>query len=280
MPGNSIKYILFLLFIFLVGCDITKTVDYDFPDYLNKIAVTGFIGLGSRAEVYISTSHPPLSLDKDSIFDAEVTLFEDGTFVGNLISESESIYITKGFTPKLDKDYSIKVKIAGFPEAMSELEIIPSPVQIDSVVCFKNIEKEILLNIYFNDPSIKNYYAIKFIRSYNDTLVSETDTKYKIFNPTIVFDDKFFNSKSYAYERKLSLNAGRYNNKSLFYNHIDIILFSLSKSGYQFFSSMDESDLTNADMFTSPTELYSNIVNGFGIFATYSTDTLKINLDL
>ena len=194
--------------------------------------------------------------------------------------DNESIYFTKGFTPKLDKAYSIKVNIDGFPEAMSEPEMISPPVKIDSAIYFKNIENEILLDVYFNDPSIKNYYAIKFIRSYNDTLISKTDTEYSIFYPTIVFDDKLFNSQSYAYERKLSLNAGRFNNKPLYYNRLDVILFSLSKAGYQFFSSMDESDLTNGDMFASPTVIQSNIINGFGVFAPYSTDTLKINLDL
>jgi hypothetical protein len=263
-----------------MGCDITRTIDYDLPDYENKIAVTGFIGLDQGAEVYIGVSHSLISGDKDSVLNAEVSLFEDNSFVSILHNKGESIYYTEGFLPVLGKTYSIKVKLDGYPEAISELETIPIPVEIDSVEYYKNMENEVLLNIYFNDPLPENYYAIKFIRSYNDTLVSETDLEYRFFNPGIIFDDKLFNSTNYKYERKLSLNAGRNNNKTLYYNRIDIILFSLSESGFLFFNSLEESEFTNGDMFTSATEIKSNIINGFGVFTPYSTDTLKINLDL
>lgn len=279
MSANSMKYFFLLLLIFSAGCEITSTVDYDFPDYQKRIAVTGFIGLGNRAEVYVSTSHLPLSLEKDSIYDAEVSLFADGKLVKNLIMESDSVYVTHDFLPEVDKAYSIKVNIEGFPEATSRSEIIPPPVKIDSVICFKNIEKEILVKTYFSDPAVKNYYAIKYIRSYNDTLVSETDTKYSIVNPGVAIDDKLFNSKNYFYEIKLNLNAGRFNNKPVFYNQLEVILFSLSKAGYEFFNSLDEMDLTNQDMYNSPTVIQSNILNGYGIFSSYSTDTLKINLE-
>lgn len=279
MSGNLMKYFfILLLLIFSVACEITSTIEYEFPDYQKRIAATGFIGLGNRAEVYVSTSHLPLSLEKDTIYDTKVSLFEDGKFIRNLIMEDEFVYVTNDFLPEVDKAYSIKVYIEGLPEAISHSEIIPPPVKIDSVICFKNIEKEILIKTYFRDPAIKNYYAIKFIRSYNDTLVSKTDKRYSVFNPGVVFDDKLFNSQNYTYEIKLNQNAGRFNNKPLYYNKLEVILFSLSESGYKFFNSLDEMDITNEDMFTSPTMIQSNILNGYGIFSSYSTDTLKINL--
>ena len=195
------KRIFPILLIILVSCDITKTVDYDFQDYQNKVVVTGFVGLGNRAELYISTSHSPLNVEEDSICKAEVSLFEDGTLIGLLNKEYGSVYITEGFIPKLCKTYSIQVKVAGFPEVVSESEMIPPPIKIDSVNYFKNIDNEILLNVYLNDPSDKNYYAIKFIRSYNDSIISITDAKYKFFYPTVVFDDKLFASQSFNYVR-------------------------------------------------------------------------------
>lgn len=280
MSNHSIKYILLLIPIFIVACDITKTVDYDIPLSENKIVITGFIGLDNRAEVFISTSHQPLSLDEDSIYEAEVSLFKDGVLVENLTRNNESIYVSEGFTPNLGKTYSISAVIDGFPDAVSELEIIPSPVKLDSVRYLLNMEREVLISMYFKDPTLKNYYAVKIIRSYNDTLVAKTDVVYKVFNPSVVFNDKLFNSQVYTYERKLSLAAGRFNNKSLYYNHIDAILYSITESGYKFFKDLDESDYTNGDMFTTATQIRSNIINGYGIFAAYSTDTVKLNLDL
>lgn len=280
MSYYSIKYILILILFFIVACDITRTVDYDIPLSENKIAITGFIGLDNKAEVFISTSHQPLSLDEDSIYEAEVSLFEDGVLIKNLTRNNESIYVSDGFNPKLGKTYVISAVIDGFPDAISELEIIPSPVRLDSVRYLLNMEREVLISMYFKDPPLKNYYAVKIIRSYNDTLVAKADAVYKIFNPSVVFEDKLFNSQRYTYERKLSLAAGRFSNKSLYYNHIDVILYSITESGYRFFKDLDESDYTNGDMFTTATQIRSNIINGYGIFAAYSTDTVKLNLDL
>jgi hypothetical protein len=64
----------------------------------------------------------------------------------------------------------------------------------------------------------------------------------------------------------------------LYYNHIDVVLYSINESGYRFFKDLDESDYTNGDMFTTATQVRSNIKNGYGIFAAYSTDTVKLKL--
>lgn len=280
MANNSIRYVLLLMLISMVSCDITKTLDYFIPEYPQKVVIAGFIGLDTKAEVFVNTSHQPLSLEEDSIYEAEVSLFEDGVLVKNLIRNNESIYVSEGFIPKLGKAYEISTFIDGFPNAISELEAIPFPVKVDSVNYLLNMEQEVLIRLYFKDPPIKNFYAVKFIRSYNDTLVAKSDVVYKIFNPSVVFNDKLFNSQNHTYERKLSFAAGRVNNKPLYYNHIDVILFSITESGYNFFKDLDESDYTNGDMFTTSTQIRSNIINGYGIFVGYSTDTVKLNLDL
>ena len=275
-----LKYTLVLISIFLVACDITKTVDYDVPLSINKIVITGFIGHDQGAEAFISTSHQPLSLDEDSIYDAGVSLFEDGVLVENLTRNNESIYVSDGFVPKSGKTYSIKAKIDGFIAAESEPELIPSAVRLDSVRYLLNMDDEVLIRLYFNDPPLKNYYAVKIVRSFNDTILAKSDVVYRIFNPSVVFSDKLFSSQGYSYERKLSLAAGRVNNKPLYYNHIDVILFSITEAGYEFFKDVDEFDYTNGDMFTTAIQIRSNIINGYGIFAAYSTDTIKLNLDL
>lgn len=279
MSVNRLKYIFPCILALTVACDITRTIDYDTGYSPDKIVVTGFIGMDNRAEVFISTSHPPLSMEDDSCFDAEVLLFEDGEWVGNLTRNSDCVFVKDDFSPKPGKSYSVTARINGFPEASSEPEILPSPVRIDSVQYFINTERELYLTLYFKDPPDKNYYSVKFIRSYNDTLVAKDYPANNLFR-TNVFEDKLFDSREYMYERKLSLRAGVINNKAYLYNHIDVILYSITESGYVFFKSLDESDYTNGDMFAIPAEIQSNIYGGYGIFAAYSTDTIKINLDI
>lgn len=274
-----LKILVFLIVFSLISCDITKTVDYDIDYSTDKLAVTGFIGSEYRAEVFVSTSHHPLEDENDTLNAAEVLLFEEGKYVTNLTKNKESIYITEGFIPQKGRVYSLKVNVSGYPEVYSEPEFVPNPVRIDSVNYFINLENELYLSSYFIDPPGQNYYFLKIIRSYNDTLVDKTDARTRLFN-TGVFSDKLFQSQMYNYERTVSLEAGRYNGENIHYNRIYIVLYSISESGYKFFKSLNEFDYTHGDMFTAPAEIYSNINYGYGIFAAYSTDTMKIKLDL
>lgn len=271
---NIVPFIIFLL----TACDITKTIDYDIDYSPDKITITGFIGSGNRAEVYISTSHPPLSQVPDSVFDAEVSLYEDGEYVGNLTGKGP-LFVTEAFTPKPGNSYTVKASMDGYPDAFSEPEIIPFPVQLDTVKYILNSDREIYLSTYFTDPPGKNYYALKYILSYNDTLFNKTLSQTPLMN-TAVFDDKLFENSEFRHERKLSLSAGRYNNKSIFFNTIYIVQYSITESGYKYYKSLSEADYTNGDMFTIPSVIHSNINDGYGIFAAYSTDTIKINLNL
>lgn len=273
-----IKNIFAFILFFLTACDITKTIDYDIDYSPDKIVITGFIGSGNRAEVYISTSHQPLSQATDSVFDAEVSLFEDGEYVGNLTGTGP-LFVTEAFTPKPGKSYSVKASMNGYPDAFSEPEIIPSPVQLDSVKYILNSEREIYLSTYFKDPLGKNYYDLKYILSYNDTLFNKDRLQTPLINTT-VFDDKLFENTEFRHERQLSLSAGRYNNKNIQFNTIYVVLFSVTQSGYKYYKSLNEADYTNGDMYTIPSVIHSNINEGYGVFAAYSTDTIKIKLKL
>lgn len=273
---HKLIYILIIAIIVLAGCEISKTIDYDITYPPDKLVITGFIGMENRAEAYISISNPPLSSDLKVLPQVEVTLFEDGNIRDNKTLSDDPLYITAiDFKPDAGKSYSISAKAEGYPVAVSEVETFPERVTIDSVNYSTLSENEILIKTYFTDPDKDNYYAIKIIMNLNDTLFS---TDYPLFVLSGAFSDKQFRSGIGQVDRREYLGAGRSENKPIYYNKADIILFTISKAGYNFCRSIDEADYTYGDIFTAPTIIESNIRNGYGIFMAYSTDTIRINL--
>lgn len=274
---HKLIYILIMAIIVLAGCEISKTIDYDVNYPPDKLVITGFVGMENRAEAYISISNPPLSSDLKVLPQLEVTLFEDGNIRDNKTLSDDPLYISAiDFKADAGKSYSIRAKAEGYPEAVSEVETFPERVTIDSVSYSTLPENEILIKTYFTDPDEDNYYVVKIIMNYNDTLVS---ADYPLFILSSAFSDKKFRSGIGQVDRREYLWAGGLVNKPIYYNKADIILFTISKAGYDFCRSIDEADYTNGDIFTAPTIIESNIRNGYGIFMAYSTDTIRINLE-
>jgi len=209
-----------------------------------------------------------------------VTLYEDGNIRENITLTDDPMYLSSAsFKPEAGKTYSISAKAEGYPEAVSEVESFPTRVTVDSVNCYFSPGNDILIHLFFTDPADENYYAVKIIKSYNDTLVCDTDNIYPLFVLSSAFSDKLFKSGVGQYNTTQNLVAGRYENQTIYYNKADIILFTISKAGYNFCRSLDEADYTRGDMFTAPTIIESNIKNGYGIFMAYTTDTILINLE-
>lgn len=269
-------------FIILVtsACDIERSLDYEIPGQPERIVSTGFIGQRQKVEVFVSKTHHPLSVEEDSPLEAQVDLFEDNLLIDQLTPNDEGVFLsTLGFSPDTGKEYSIRVKVAGLPEIVSLPETIPEIVKIENIEYVFNDNNEILISVTFQDPPENNYYGLKVIRSYNDTLISFHDVSNILFKDLDVFNDDLFNSKRHKIERKIHLSAGRVDNQPIYYNQLEVRLISLSEAGYKFLINIHEMDYTSGDMFTSPTRIYSNIKGGYGIFAAYSEDIIKIEIE-
>lgn len=277
--NNLVKLICFALFpLLFASCEIINSIDYDIPQQPAKIVVTGFIGLNNKAEVHLGLTHHPLSLEEDTNITAQVSLYKGDTFIENLTCNDESVYFSSDIlSPSEGEEYFISVNSEGFQLVNSDLTKIPVAVKIDSAGYLENTEHELIIRTYFTDMPSENYYAIKIIRCRNDTL-ADNDINFRLIDPSTVFDDLLFSSRTTSIERNVSLIYGIINNKLVFYNKIIIILYSLSEECFSFFTDLYESDYTNGDMFMSPNRIYTNITNGYGVFAGYSADTLIINL--
>ncbi|HKK62604.1 MAG TPA: DUF4249 family protein, partial [Bacteroidales bacterium] len=119
---------------------------------------------------------------------------------------------------------------------------------------------------YYDSTLHVNRYKIDFTS--NDPLV-ETSGDY---NTTLFFTDEVLNGQNY----KLELDFEDWNaNGNTKY---EVELLCLSRAAYLYRRSIREYNQSSEDPFSEPVVIYSNIENGFGIFAGYNTSNHVVSL--
>ena len=271
------------LIILIASC--TKDITIDFATPESKIVVNSFFSPQGSLLVNISKSIPILAADTlNYINNAEVELFQGDSLIGELN------YIQKGFytlpTALLPKgEYSISVSAPGM-ETVSSQDTLPVQTPILSRDTISINSKYLFCEIKFQDiPQTANYYVLEITSKYpvlnNDTILSKqidiivndnivengsNGTKCK----RIFFSDDKIRGAEYQLSFLLektpllkSLNAGS--------NTLYVNFKTISTAYYKYLKTYYEAQ-------TKQMDVYTNIANGYGIFAGYnlSQDSIVI----
>lgn len=169
----------------------------------NLLVINGLFSNDSTIRVSISKSinmDDTSFMNQNSIENAEVTVFENGTLVGSLphrpskyISSLSPNYISPTLIPIPGNNYKIKVNVPGYPEAEATTTI-PKPVNIkvmdtiwymedhyivdDNRITIPGLTPMLAINFQFTDPANEeNFYLLemdeKFERKYGESKVVE-----------------------------------------------------------------------------------------------------------
>ena len=303
---NIIILIFITLIVSLLSC--RKVIDVKLPTKDGKIVINSFFNDKEQLTINISNSlHILDTMDIKFLDEAEVNVFENNAFKEKLTNIGYGNFIAKTFTPSKEFTYKVYAKYGDLKQAYSE-NIIPNPIKIISVdtstvyVTGTNgmyqgnggggSYPQYQLKIKFKDPeNIRNYYSLKiylknqyyYYKNTSDTKYFDYSTVYFTSNDLVIetfnngesalFSDDFLNGKEY----NLLINIDKYN-FSFTDNHVLIELNSVSKDYYLYNKSYSLYQSVKGDPFSEPVQVYNNIVNGYGIFAGYSSDTLGIDL--
>jgi hypothetical protein len=242
-----------------------------------------------------------------TVKNAQVVVFENGVSIDTLTYEpSEYMYksgrnrvIRDGFT------YSVKVNAPDFKEITAET-VVPSQSEIAEV----RWEKDVRTNSYgesvddvfirLNDPSEKNFYLIKIFQagypgySHSVGCVSTTDkdietigygdddpveTDRCLDGGNLLMKDVNFNGSqkqlklsivSMLLEEVVHPTTGR-----IYRPYVKV--YRITEDQFKFAKSYNVWDNTEDNPFAEPVNVYSNVKNGYGIFAasTVAVDTLR-----
>jgi hypothetical protein len=310
-----ITAILFVVMIFGISCE--KTIEIDLEDAKIRIVVNSEINPDSTIKVNVTRSRHILdNADIVPLGDADVKLFEDDVLIGTLVYQSHGNYYIN-YKPKIGKTYKVTVAHPNFDDVYGTT-FIPEIVEFTSIDTSKAYDEygntRIVFNVKFNDPAgEKNYYMISMRNKYRYEIWDENlmvyDTLYVGPDTTIVHidyggyrwvettDKLWFNSEdmiidAFVYQRNaavfgdelidgkqytIKLSADQYS----FYsdtNMVYIDFYSISPEYYKYMVSFLKHQDASGDPFAEPVIVFSNIVEGIGIFASSNiyTDSLQI----
>jgi len=301
---KKLYFILIALLLFLGSC--IKEVELKDIDVEQYICINGMFCPDNYFTVNIcKTGHNSIDSKILPVENAKVVLWSGNELIEELTMDSVGYYSTKINKPVANKEYTIKVDVPGFKQ-VTATDIVPDEVPIvKHNVIFDNYYAEnwifsTLLFSFLDPESVKNYYLINIKRIFNKSYLW-TDTA--IGSRLIRSDDEIFfrdenHSKLYGAESNSFLifndenifnltnnnyrinyfedNVGSVYADTLYYNTTTdiLILKNISKNMYEFYKSynvftviVNESVINQSNYYFN---LYSNVENGYGIFAGYN----------
>ncbi len=237
--------------------------------------------------------------------DATVRLFVDGQLKLFMKYDKISGYMAD-FFPKAGIEYSISVEKEGF-ETVTTKGTIPSKVAIKNceLTPFAGLDNDnhafSRLSVTFADPADQtNYYEImvlgygqekdKYRLTTNDKIItSESYYPSPVLMDAdlpkrLLFSDRLINGKSHTVEMTFHANQALIRGKLYMTpNYLFIAFRSVSKDYYLYYTSLlKHSYNRRSDMLfgiAEPSPVYTNIQNGYGLFAGYAEDNRSFWID-
>ncbi len=279
------KYILIILITtVLFSCE--KVLEYDFPEQPKKLVIYSFFSPDSVWTVSVyKLQHVLNKIDTVNYYvtDATVKLYENNNYLETLQHIEKGKYISQN-KPKEKSTYYIEVIADGFPIAVSEKEKVPKKVTINS---FTHTDS-LIENLFTQTDYLDIEYAENYAYTYLVNLRTEEDyIQFYSQNAKANFSDNIY-SKYNWYSRdiiKLNKLKSITDNFSFFLSiYTDYLLstedtcmamyiHSVTKSYANFERTSFEQNGGITDPFLSAENIYTNINNGLGIFAAYSSTT-------
>ena len=284
---------LLLGFIFVMG-GCTELITTEFPKYNSSPTVNSILAVGDSITVLLTHVGAINSLVLSTIDNAIVNLYVDREFVTPLNYQKKGMY---SLPTKVEsgKCYSFEVIIPNedtlrcsqtvpMPSAIKQVEFISDGGRYDNGIVYNTYKITLSIDTYqsqyfevvfpgfsYKNEEVESAYFSTYEPVTDSVLINEGI-------PLALFSNELINDSVYT----LSLNdfSGSYNVEQNFDPFV-VELRSVSfdyyryKKQYYLYHNGKYGDIMSPSV---PVELYSNIENGFGIMAAYSSvfsDTIK-----
>ena len=305
----------FLALLTLFSCE--KDLEISVPTSPPQLVVNSVFSQDSLWRIEVSTSASPgQNLSIRSLKHPEIQLTEDGNLIKDLVVDSSfaspgffgdrvtdvSIYFQRTMTsrPQPGHSYSIEVSYPGF-RTVSAVASVPMPVLINRKTNLQSqslivVEGKQMRRFQFSilDSPDSRYYGIEVFKTENDGTNPQRIQFYsadQVFAENIQFDedarvtqDGRFYDPSRAVFFSDETFSGKERNFSIYLDAdldpstpIYVRALTLSDELYHFVVAYQRQQQNSGNPFAEPTQVYTNILNGYGIFAGYSVSETALN---
>ena len=281
------------LIVLLMFSSCHKLVQDEFPDFTPVPTVNSYLIADSTIKVKISLAAKMDSLPLKNVDQAEVQLFIGGTFIETLLANGNGLYSSTSIV-KQGKTYRCQISIPGYEMVTCSDSIpLPNPILKIEHIMVAGIDEE-----GFAYPAIKFTFANNALeqRYYQAIIWNYTDYEWRsspwtaaglkeITDPILLAEGLpmavFSNDqiKGDTYTMVINYQSGFYysgpNNENPRLYPFMLELRSISYNYYQYLKQVYLYELGRYPEFLSGVgsvfPLHSNVQNGYGIFAGYST---------
>ena len=291
------KKLFLLLSISLVYISCEKIIPFEGDVNVPKLVINSIFESDSTFKVHVSSSRSVIDTASfQNIEDAIVTIKDDNGNIIETLNHIDNGFYSGQTYPSQNKIYTLKVNHPNYNN-ISASDSLPSPITINNVDTLK-VEDPIngdrlQISMNFDDPeNTQNYYLIEtysvneyLVIKNSDTTEYELDTtkQYMVLTDEVfqnggspwreqgLFNDLLFNGQNKTLELEIpyedisEIGIGyewSYKTKSA-----RVYLHNISKSYYYYRTSLELYQSASGNPFAQPVQVYSNIENGFGVFA-------------
>ena len=285
-------YLICLLLVGLSSCE--DDIDIDFPEGGSNLVLNALIKNGDSIKASISESLPYQELElPSSLNNGLLSLYKDGVWVSNaqickrevLINQFKDSTYTYCFNHLAEENSLYKIQASS-----PDYSIVAGETFSGTAAKFENLHfnGDRTFSFEINDnPEEENYYFFNI--SYKDTVNNSNALLLFLSIPDLTIEmvggsDEvlsfpssenvglmgFVNDKSFNGKRK-TINIQTISSTG--FGYYDLKLTSCSKEYFQFSKTSLRAQYLFNNLFSSPTDVYSNVSNGYGIVAS-TWDTL------
>jgi len=259
----------------------------------------------------ISETRQIFDTTKSNVKDAIIFLYIDDVITDTIYySEEGNNYPMKlEHYPKPGENFRIEVERVNFPQLIAETSI-PSKVSITDCelipFAFLNEEGRPVseVSLSFTDPANEiNYYEIaispanfnyendeNFKRlTTNDRIITSESyypdaIRFDVPNPKfLLFNDSEINGKEHTLKIYYNASFKRSETNYIPHHYITVHFRSVSREYYYFKTSLIKQSYNKREDILygigEPVEVYTNIINGFGVFAGFNNDFAHFKID-
>lgn len=296
MQKSTIYLLISILFLF---SNCRKLVQDEFPGFEQKTTINSIFGADSILQLHLSTTNK-MSHDSLSVVEnAEVHLFKNDVFIQKLNYTTGGIYLS---TQKIEPQNTYRCEVDLPNKGLTTSScFVPKSATLKNVLLNPKawIDSDGMLrpSIMFtikNDTTINNYYEAR-INVFQTNGITTSDTIFYITGDDTIIIYAPDGKLDFRYEKTIALELFTNESNSDITKIINFSSFSWGTSrkayrlelrtiSYAYFKYAQSFKLYEKGRYPEfgtgtivPYNLYSNIQNGYGIFAAYATtysDTL------
>lgn len=312
MNSIYIKYTTIIaISLFMAAC--TKDIKVDLPEYPTQLVIhSNNTTYENASYVLTATLGKSISILKYngnqdlSVPNATIDIYRDGTYLATMIHDPSEQRYYSSVVPEEGKTYTLKASAPGFADAAEATAKVNLTIPITNVVRVKAARNgpngpEDELTISFNDPAGEtNYYMISFLspgtddltrQYYSNICVNTLDPAIEtIDNQDFIDDndndclygdlflkDELFNGQTRSIKFYInSYSIEPYPNFTGDTVYSSIVLTHISEDYYRYRKTSAASHNTQGNPFAEPSNIYTNVKNGRGIFSISMPYSLEI----